>query len=87
MAEQGVPGFDSQGWVGLFGPAGVPPGIVAKLNAALREALKDPALIQQEVVRGGNEMLGGTAEELNMLITSDDARWGKIIKEQGIRSE
>ena len=87
LAEQGVPGFDSQGWVGLFGPAGVPPGIVARLNAALREALKDPALIQQEVVRGGNEMLSGAAEELNALIASDDVRWGKIIKEQGIRSE
>ena len=71
----------------MFGPAGVPPGIVAKLNAALREALKDPALIQQEVVRGGNELLGGTAEELNTLIPSDNVRWGRIIKEQGIRAE
>jgi tripartite-type tricarboxylate transporter receptor subunit TctC len=87
LAEQGVPGFDSQGWVGLFGPAGVPPAVVAKLNAALREALKDAALIQQEVVRGGNEMLSGTAEELGALIAADDQRWGRIIREQGIRSE
>ena len=87
LAEQGVPGFDSQGWVGLFGPAGVAPGIVARLNAALREALKDPALIQQEVVRGGNEMLAGSVEELVALIAADDARWGKVIREQGIRAE
>ena len=87
LAEQGVPGFDSQGWVGLYGPAGLPPAVVSKLNAALREALKDPALIQQEVVRGGNELLSGTAEELNALTASDDARWGKLIKAQGIRSE
>ena len=71
----------------MFGPAGVPPGIVAKLNAALREALKDPALIQQEVVRGGNEMLDGTVEELNTLIASDDVRCGRIIKAQGIGAE
>ena len=87
LAEQGVPGFDSQGWVGLFGPAGVAPGIVARLNAALREALKDPALIQQEVVRGGNEMLAGSVEELVALIAADEARWGKVIREQGIRAE
>ena len=87
LAEQGVPGFDSQGWVGLFGPAGMPPALVAKLNTALREALKDPALIQQEVVRGGNEFLSGTAEELSALIAIDDQRWGRIIKTQGIRSE
>lgn len=87
LAEQGLPGFDSQGWVGLFGPAGMPPAIVAKLNAALRDALKDPALIQQEVVRGGNEMLNGSVDELNALIATDDARWSKLIKAQGIRAE
>ena len=87
LAEQGIPGFDSQGWVGLFGPAGLPPAIVAKLNSALRDALKDAALIQQEVVRGGNEVLNGSVEELNALIAGDDARWGKLIKAQGIRAE
>ena len=87
LAEQGVPGFDSQGWVGLFGPAGMSPAVTAKLNAALRDALKDAALIQQEVVRGGNELLSGTALELNALIASDDARWGRLIKAQGIRPE
>jgi len=87
LAEQGVAGFDAQGWVGLFGPAGLSPAIVARLNAALREALKDPALIQQEVVRGGNEMLSGSAEELVALIAADDARWGRTIREQGMRAE
>ena len=87
LAEQGMPGFESLGWVGLFGPAGVPPAIVAKLGAAMREALKDPAVIAQEVTRGGNEMLGGSAHELSALIASDDLRWGRIIREQGIRSE
>ena len=87
LAEQGMPGFDAQGWVGLFGPAGMAPAVVARLNAALREALKDPALIQQEVVRGGNEMLGGGAEELAALIAADEVRWGRVIREQGIRAE
>jgi tripartite-type tricarboxylate transporter receptor subunit TctC len=87
LAEQGATGFDAQGWVGLFGPAGLAPAVVARLNVALREALKDPALIQQEVVRGGNEMLSGSADELVALIAADNARWGRTIREQGIRAE
>ena len=87
LAEQGMAGFDAQGWVGLFGPAGLAPAVAGRLNAALREALKDPALIQQEVVRGGNEMLGGSAEELVALIAADEARWGRVIREQAIRAE
>lgn len=87
IAEQGVPGYDAQGWVGLYGPAGLPPGIAARAGAALRDALRDAALIQQEVVRGGNELLGGTNDELAALLVADHARWGRIIREQGIRAE
>lgn len=87
LAEQGAAGFDSQGWVALFAPAGVPPHVASKLGAALRVALKDPAFVQQEVGRGGNEILSGTPEELSMMMSRDHARWGKLIREQGIRSE
>ena len=87
LAEQGLPGFESVGWVGLSAPAGVPPAVVAKLGAALREALKDRALYQQEVARGGNELLAGTAEEHATLMSTDLARWGRIVKEQGIRAD
>lgn len=87
LAEQGLAGFDSQGWVGLSGPAGLPGPVVARLGAALREALKDKTLYQQEVVRGGNEILSGTAEELGTLLATEHARWGRVIREQGIRTE
>lgn len=87
LAEQGLPGFESVGWVGLSGPAGLPPGVTARLGTALREALKDKALYQQEVARGGNELLAGTAEEHATLFATDLARWGKVVKEQGIRAD
>ncbi|MFN0162050.1 MAG: tripartite tricarboxylate transporter substrate-binding protein [Burkholderiales bacterium] len=74
LAEQGLPGYDSQGWVGLFGPAGVNPTIVARLGRALREALKDPALVAQEVTRGGNELLQGAVEETVAMMTADTQR-------------
>jgi tripartite-type tricarboxylate transporter receptor subunit TctC len=87
LAEQGLPGFDSQGWVGLYGPAGLNPAVTARLGRALREALKDPALIQQEVTRGGNELLQGTVEETQALFAADTQRWGRLIRERGIRAE
>jgi tripartite-type tricarboxylate transporter receptor subunit TctC len=87
LAEQGLPGFESVGWVGLSGPVGLPPAVAAKLGAALRTALKDGALHQQEVVRGGNELLAGTAEEHAALLATDLARWGKLVKDQGIRAD
>jgi tripartite-type tricarboxylate transporter receptor subunit TctC len=85
LAEQGMPGFDSQGWVGMYAPLGVPAPMLAKMGAALRAALKERAVIQQEEVRGGNELLAGTVEELAALAVADYARWGKVIREQGIR--
>ena len=87
LAEQGLPGFESVGWVGLSGPAGLPPAVTARLGVALRAALKDGALYQQEVTRGGNELLAGTVEEHTALLATDLARWGKVVKEQGIRAD
>ncbi|MBL8381956.1 MAG: tripartite tricarboxylate transporter substrate binding protein [Burkholderiales bacterium] len=87
LAEQGLPGFESVGWVGLSGPAGLPATVTTRLGNALREALKDRALYQQEVARGGNELLAGTAEEHAALFAADLARWGRVVKEQGIRAD
>ncbi len=87
VAEQGLAGFDSQGWVALCAPAGAPAQAVARLQSALKAAMAEPAFVQQEVVRGGNELLAGTAEEFASLLARDDARWGRLIRERGIRAE
>jgi tripartite-type tricarboxylate transporter receptor subunit TctC len=86
LAEQGLPGFDAQGWVGLFAPAGTSDAVVQRASAALRVAMRDPAFIRQEVERGGNEMLQGTPEELANLLARDDARWQRVVREQSVGS-
>ena len=50
IAEQGVPGYESYTWFGIFGPKGLDPAIAAKMNAALKAALEDPET-QQEAGR------------------------------------
>src|SRR5882757_2564474 len=52
LAEQGLSGFESVGWFGLVAPAGTPPDIIAKLNAAFVKALSDPAAIEKIRVLG-----------------------------------
>ena len=45
--EQGLKGYEVGGWFGLVGPAGIPPDVLAKLNAAMVTALKDPEVVQR----------------------------------------
>jgi tripartite-type tricarboxylate transporter receptor subunit TctC len=85
LSEAGLANFDVQVWHGLYAPKGTPPAVLAKLNAALRAALKDPELIKRE------EALGLTIVNDNRLepaghrkfLEAEIARWGKVIKEAG----
>lgn len=87
LDEQGVPGFDAQGWVGLFAPAGISPQVLSMLEVALRKSLRDPDLVEQEVNRGKNELLQGKPDELAAMLQRDYTRWGQLIRDQGIRGE
>jgi tripartite-type tricarboxylate transporter receptor subunit TctC len=84
IAEVGVPGFDAAGW-GVFSvPAGTPKNVVAKLRAALDEAVVLPE-VQQQIIRLG--MIPGSAsspEELQRFIASETARWGKVVTQAGL---
>jgi len=85
LDEAGLKGFDVQVWHGLYAPRGTPPAVLAKLNAALRTALKDPDLIKRE------EALGVTVVKDDRLdpaghrrfVEAEKARWSKVIKDAG----
>jgi tripartite-type tricarboxylate transporter receptor subunit TctC len=83
MKEQGFSGIDLVGWLGWFGPAGMPPEIVKRINAALVRALADPA-VKSGIEKGGYESISSTPEELAAMVKRDIGRWGRIIKEVGI---
>ena len=81
----GLPNFNVQVWHGLYAPKGTPPAVLAKLNAALRTALKDPDLIKHE------EALGLSVVNDNRLVPAvhrkfvetEMIRWGQVIKQAG----
>lgn len=84
VAESGLPGFQATNWYGLFAPAGVPKAIVAKVNADVNRALKDPD-IRDRIINSGGEPLGGGSEEFAGFIRNEVAKWGKTIKDANIR--
>jgi tripartite-type tricarboxylate transporter receptor subunit TctC len=86
LAEQGLSGFESVGWFGIVAPAGTPPDIVGKLNAAFVKALSDPAAIEKIRVLGA-EPAPTTPDAFARFIQSESAKWGKLIAEAGIKSE
>jgi tripartite-type tricarboxylate transporter receptor subunit TctC len=83
LTEQGIKGIDLVGWLGWFGPAGMPAEISRKINAALVKALADPA-VKAAIEKGGYESLSSTPEELAGLVRRDIARWSKIINDSGL---
>jgi tripartite-type tricarboxylate transporter receptor subunit TctC len=86
MVEAGVPGYEVVGWNGIVAVAGTPPEIVARLHAEVAKILHTPE-VKQRLAALGAEPVGNTPEEFGAFIKAEMARWGKIIKEKGIRSE
>lgn len=79
LAESGVPGYELTAWYAIVAPAKTPPAIVAKLNAAFNQALKDPAIVAKLHVLGFDPA-GGTPDDLAKLMASETTKWAAVIK-------
>jgi tripartite-type tricarboxylate transporter receptor subunit TctC len=79
-----VPGFEAVSWMGLFGPTGLPPAVVARLAAALADARDDPGLLARFAQLSAIPLPGGP-EALSTRLAAEHAKWGRVIREAGIR--
>jgi tripartite-type tricarboxylate transporter receptor subunit TctC len=86
IAESGYPGYEATSWFALVAPAGTPPPIVARLNAEIVKMLAQ-AETRARFAQLGVDTAGGTPDALGALIKADIAKWGKVIKEAGIKEE
>ena len=86
FAEVGYPKVVVLNWQGLIAPKGTPKAIIAKLNAAANEALKDPQL-RDLMLSQGNEIGGGSPADFAALIKSESAKWGAVVKLANIKPE
>jgi tripartite-type tricarboxylate transporter receptor subunit TctC len=86
LSELGLSGFESVGWFGLVAPAGTPPEIIERLNAAFVKALNDPAAAEKIRLLGA-EPAPSSAAAFAQFIQSESAKWGKLIADAGITGE
>ena len=86
MEEAGVPGYETNTWNAFFAPAGTPPEVIARLNAAANEAVADPK-VKARLAEVGATTVGGTPEELAAHVTKEIARWRPVIEASGARIE
>jgi len=86
IAESGFPGFDVRLWMGMTGPAGIPPDIVRRLDEANRKALQMPE-IQKVLASQGFAPLIGSAEDFDVLYRRERDKWATVIKAAGMDKE
>ncbi len=84
LAEQGYPNTDASNWYALLAPAKTPPAVIAKLNSATNAALDDPAT-REKLIKSGATPVGGTPEAFAKVLKAEYEKWGRVVKERGIK--
>jgi tripartite-type tricarboxylate transporter receptor subunit TctC len=84
--EAGIKGADSPLWFGLWGPAGMPAGIVAKINADVRKALADSA-VKERLVAGGNDTMDMSPQEFAKLVRTEMSEYARVLKAAGVKPQ
>jgi tripartite-type tricarboxylate transporter receptor subunit TctC len=84
LAELGYPDTNSGNWYALLAPAKTPAPIIAKLNAAIAKALADPD-VKNKLVQSGAIPSPNSPEEMAAMLKAEFERWGRIVREKGIK--
>ena len=87
VAESGLPGFEAVSWFGLYGPAGMPADIVAKINTEVRGLFADPEVRKTFLAPQFFEPLVDTPAELAGFLDAEAKKWGKVVRDAKIRVE
>jgi tripartite-type tricarboxylate transporter receptor subunit TctC len=83
IAESGVPGYEASIWWGMMGPAGLPRGIVARLNAEIGAIVREPESVKWFTSQAADP-LTATPAEFERMIAADLAKWSKVAREAGL---
>ncbi|CAA2109592.1 Bug family tripartite tricarboxylate transporter substrate binding protein [Variovorax paradoxus] len=86
VAESGYPGFEASVWYGFVAPAGTPRPVLAAVHEAVQKAL-DSKEVREQLAAAGGVTLPGPPEQFGKLLKSDAARYGKLIREAGIKPD
>jgi tripartite-type tricarboxylate transporter receptor subunit TctC len=84
FAELGYPEIEEYTWVGFFAPAGTPPEVVQKVNAAINRVLQMPE-IRERLETLTFEPIGGSSQQFADYVRSEVAKWAVVVKETGAK--
>jgi tripartite-type tricarboxylate transporter receptor subunit TctC len=84
IAEAGVPGYETNAWGGVIGPARLPRDIVLRLNAEIKTALAAPAVVER-YRQLDSEIDGGTPEEFLALVRRDTPKGAEVVRRSGAK--
>lgn len=79
LVELGIKDFDISSWLGMFGPAGLSPAIVARVNGAINEIMALPE-VRDKLIKAGAQPLSGTPQALAAHVEAEIERWAKVVK-------
>ena len=86
FSEAGLPAYEANGWYSMHAPAGTPAAIIARLNAEIARAMKQPDM-QERFKQLGLDGGGGSPEQLAQFVRSEFVKYAKLIKDAGIKAE
>ncbi len=82
LAEAGLTGVDATTWFGLFAPAGTPRDVVDRLHRDAATALRT---LKDSLAKQGDEAIGSTPEDFSAHVRAEHAKWGKLIRDLGVK--
>jgi tripartite-type tricarboxylate transporter receptor subunit TctC len=84
MIEAGLPGFEVELWLGLFGPAGLPREVLARLNAETKKAIEQPAA-RAAFAKVGVEPRGTSPGDAAAFVRAENEKWGKVVRDAKLK--
>jgi tripartite-type tricarboxylate transporter receptor subunit TctC len=84
VSEAGVPGYEAPIWLGLMAPAGTPRPILEQLSSAVNKIINSPE-VKQNWLKQGAVPIGMTPDDFGKFLRADIQKWGKLVKETGMK--
>ena len=86
LISETLPGFSAMSLIGVIAPVGLPPALLRKISADIGQAVRTPE-VTSRMEQMGMEPVGSTAEQYNATIRQEIDKWGRVIKNSGIKIE
>ena len=86
ISESGLPGFNVEGWIGLFAPAKTPRAVIDRLYQETAKVLRMPE-VKELALNVASETVGNPPGEANAIVRDETAMWAKVVKTVGVKIE